>query len=68
MNIEEMNALHVVEDINGNVLTLCVNKHIAIVTSRLWNRSMSRDTPYSTIIRLANGDDMAAFGRRLVDA
>lgn len=64
MNIEEMNAPYIVEDINGNTLALVHN----ITMARSVARYMDRYLMVSTHIRLANEDDVAAFGRRLVDA
>ncbi|AIA64695.1 hypothetical protein HL10_gp165 [Cronobacter phage CR8] len=64
MNIEEMNAPHIIEDINGNPLALVHNIVMARSVARYWDRFLM----VSTHIRLANEDDIAAFGRRLVDA
>lgn len=64
MTIEEMNAPHIIEDINGNPLALVHNIVMARSVSRYWDRFLM----VSTHIRLANEDGIAAFGRRLVDA
>lgn len=64
MDINEMNAPYVIEDINGNSLALVHNIVMARSVARYWDNYLL----VSTTIRLANEDDVAEFGRRLVDA
>ncbi|ATS93559.1 hypothetical protein P1A145kb_p159 [Pectobacterium phage DU_PP_I] len=64
MDIEEMNAPHIIEDINGDTLALVHNIAMARVVALV----LDRHQKVSTTTRLANEDDIAAFGRRLVDA
>lgn len=61
---ETPNATHVVEDINGNMLALTCNWYQAHQLSRYQDGFLMN----TCIVRLANEDDVAAFGRRLVDA
>lgn len=60
---ETINLPHVVEDINGNVLALTPNWAQAHCLARYQDRFLM----VSTIIRLANEDDIGWFNRRLGD-
>lgn len=60
---ENMNNTHVVEDINGNILVLTCDWMTAHQFHRYQDIFMMR----TCIVRLANEDDVATLGRRLVD-
>lgn len=61
---ENFNSPHVVVDSNGDVMLLTFNHRTAALAARFWNRSL----PVVCTVRPADEDDIAAFGRRLVDA
>lgn len=61
--MKHLTSPHVVQDINGNILTLTYNYAQARQFSR-WQDAFMMNT---CTVRPADGDDIASFNRRLGD-